>query len=141
MRIVLLLLAITFVVIGLLPRRYRLALWVLVIAGCTVPWFNMAWHAHWTRVAWIPLVSPPVRLRDIAVNLALYFPLGFFFSRDSDWKRALGGSLVLGVVLSLSAETSQVFSHGRFPSMTDVAMNGAGALGGAVVGWMLWGRR
>jgi len=65
---------------------------------------------------------------DVVFNVLLYVPFGYLFARSR-----LGGSWVVltclagAVVLSCGTELLQVYSHGRFPSATDVAMNIAGA--------------
>jgi glycopeptide antibiotics resistance protein len=115
------------------PARYRLVLWTIVIIGGVVPWFSMTGHAHWPRIGWIPFASPPVRLRDIALNLVLYLPFGWF-SRPGGrtaFRQVLHASM-LACGLALTTEATQVFSHGRFPSMTDVVMNSIGAGLGAM---------
>jgi VanZ family protein len=118
------------VAVLLVPARYRLAIWTTAIAGCVVPWWNLQDHPHLQNVGWIPLVSPPVRPFDMLANLALYVPFGIFASA----RRGRGPGRVAGwaLALSLLTEATQVFSHGRYPSMTDVTMNTAGAWVGAL---------
>lgn len=120
------------------PRRYQLLLWIAVILAAVVPWTGFQPHSHWARVGWWPFLSPPVRLRDLVLNLLLYMPFGVFFVRQfprRGW--AVVGALVAGCCLSLATEATQVYSHGRFPTMTDVVMNSAGALVGGVAARML----
>ena len=116
------------------PTRFRLSLWTVVIIACVVPWFSMTPHPHWPRIGWVPFDSPPVRIRDILLNAALYVPFGLFS------RRPVGRSIAAHVfrlsayacALSVSTEVTQVYSHGRFPSMTDVVMNTIGAGLGAI---------
>ena len=115
-------------------RRGRLfvALWTGVIILVVVPWGSLQNHAHWSKIGWIPFVSPPVRPGDIILNTLLYVPWGYLFARGGTgnsippWKIA-----AYAFVLSVVTEGVQVMSHGRFPSATDVVSNTAGAWLGA----------
>src|SRR4029434_9344090 len=51
-------------------------------------------------------------------NTIGYVPLGFVLSRRGFWR-----SLGVGAALSVFAETTQVFSVGRFPSFVDLTTN------------------
>jgi glycopeptide antibiotics resistance protein len=126
-------LVLAFLGVSFAPPRYRLALWILVIIIGVVPWFSMTSHAHWPRIGWIPFESPPVRLRDMILNVALYVPFGWF-SRCGRLTalRHVTRMAVWAIVLSAATEVTQVYSHGRFPSMTDVVMNTCGACLGAI---------
>jgi glycopeptide antibiotics resistance protein len=102
---------------------------VTIIAALVVPWESFEPHSHWSRVAWVPFSTPPpVTARDLIFNVLLYVPFGYLFAR-----LRVGGSWVVltclsgAVVLSCGTELLQVYSHGRFPSATDVVMNIAGA--------------
>jgi glycopeptide antibiotics resistance protein len=121
-----------------MTRRLLLVLWVCVIVAAVVPWANWQDHAHWPRVGWMPFLSPPLRLRDVVVNTALYVPFGWLYGRVRG--RQPGGRIievaVWALVLSVATEASQVWSHGRFPSATDVTMN---VFGAALGGW--WTRK
>jgi VanZ family protein len=120
--------------LGRVLGRYRLVLWVIVILVCVVPWASYQPHAHWDRVGWWPLLSPPIRVRDLVVNIALYVPLGVFVvSPGADRRRGILWAVVWAGGLSVATETTQVFSHGRFPNATDVVMNMLGAAVGGVL--------
>jgi len=102
-----------------------------LIVFATVPWHDFQNHSHWPRVQWIPFVTPPVRLRDILINIAMYWPLGYLFARqradNGAWLRA--AFFALG--LSLFTEWTQLYSHSRFPSLTDTTCNIIGTIWGA----------
>lgn len=115
----------------LVPARWHLPVWTLVVVAVVVPWTSWVGHAHWGRVEWMPF-TPPLRKRDIVLNVLLYVPLGFCVVRDGRWGRRVVSVLAVGLGLSLMTETTQVFSHGRFPAMTDVVTNTAGAWIGAM---------
>ena len=89
------------------------------------PWGDLQNHGHWQRVGWIPFVSP-YRLRDMVLNTMLCAPLGGFAGRMFRWP--LPSAFLLTLVLSLTGEWAQIYSHTRVPSATDVACNVAGAL-------------
>jgi hypothetical protein len=119
------------------PRRLRAIAWTLAIAAGVVPWTDYQGHPHWAQVGWLPFISPPLRLRDLAVNLVLYLPLGW--NLVAVHRRSVATAVSLGVLLSLATEFTQVYSHRRFAMMTDVVMNGLGTFVGALVAaW--WGR-
>jgi glycopeptide antibiotics resistance protein len=129
-------LGIAWLVISMAPPRLRAALWVVVILIGVIPWRGWQGHEHWSRVTWIPFSTAitPLRPRDLVVNVLLYAPLGFFLARDHLTGRGRW-ALVIGLALALSVGTEvlQVYSHGRFPSATDVVMNVAGSALGAAL--------
>ena len=75
-------------------------------------------------------------LRDIAVNVALYLPLGFVaylvFRRPRRRVTPILLAAVLGCVLSCLVEMAQAFEPDRHTSLVDVATNVLGAVAGAV---------
>lgn len=93
--------------------------------GLVLPWNDWQNHAHWARVQWIPFVTPPVKLLDVIGNVLLYVPYGFFFPPASRrrWPAVTGTALALSCV----TEWTQLYSHARFPSLTDVTCNVIGA--------------
>ena len=108
-----------------------LALWVAVILFVVTPWYGIRDHSHWARVQWIPFVSPPIRIWDILLNVLFYVPFGFMYVRRSSSRR-LWKAVVAAALLSAVTEVSQVYSHGRFPSTTDLICNTVGAYLGAI---------
>jgi glycopeptide antibiotics resistance protein len=82
-------------------------------------------------VAWIPFVSPPIKILDIVVNLLLYAPWGYFGARSMRVRR-VWVVVALAAMLSFVTEWSQLYSHGRFPSATDLTCNILGAFAGAM---------
>jgi glycopeptide antibiotics resistance protein len=112
----------------------RVAGWTAVIVLVVVPWGGAYQpHPHWTRVVWIPFSTPPpLTAWDVVVNLLLYVPFGYLFARVRPaWTWPVVSAAVL---LSVATEFAQVYSHGRFPSITDVILNTAGAIAGLAVG-------
>jgi glycopeptide antibiotics resistance protein len=111
--------------------RWRFVLWTGVIVLLVFPWTSLQNHTHWPRVSWIPFVSPPFRIRDIVVNVLLYVPWGYFGARSIRCARRVWIVSALAALLSLATEASQLYSHGRFPSATDLTCNIFGAFAGA----------
>jgi hypothetical protein len=108
-------------VASVVPPRVRLVVWTIIVVGGVVPWASWVGHSHWYRIEWLPF-STTTRPRDIVLNILFYVPIGHFFVRRRDWAgkvRPLVGAATYALLLSLLTETSQVFSHGRFPAMTD----------------------
>lgn len=117
--------------------RWRLALWTGVIALVVMPWWSFQDHTHWARVRWIPFVSLPFSVGDILRNFLLYLPWGYLYARQPrEARRSVWRAAGYALALSVTTEATQLWSHGRFPSTTDVICNVAGAWGGAV-----WARR
>lgn len=89
---------------------------------------------QWERVTLVPFSSPADKLKDLAVNVVLFVPFGY-------WQgRAGTGSIRVGLAaaaVSISAEVLQLFSTVRFPSASDVLY----AVSGALAGWALRRRR
>jgi glycopeptide antibiotics resistance protein len=119
------------------PRRdwLYLILAALLVAAVVVPWtsFESDTRGHWVKVQWLPFVSRPSpasgvldELRYVAemvANVALYVPLGAAAYRlCGGWR-----TLILAAVLSAVTEYTQLYSHTRIPSTTDLVCNLAGA--------------
>jgi glycopeptide antibiotics resistance protein len=122
-----------FVAVCFAPRRLRLLLWVLVILVCVVPWLSFQDHPHWMRVNWVAF-SQPFRRRDILLNIALYIPVGLFWTRGaSPGLRHVLTCSIAAAVLSVATEATQIYSHSRYPSMTDIVTNTLGATIGALL--------
>jgi len=102
-----------------------------VVIAVTFPW-DLQDHPHWSKVAWLPFLTGIVRPHDLLINAALYLPIGFLLPARSRRGRVASAA---GVALLVSGllELTQVWSHVRFPSATDLAMNVFGSVAGAVV--------
>ena len=109
--------------------RIRLGLlaWTGLIVLAVVPWGNLQNHTHWNVVQWVPFVSPPQRARDWVGNTLMYVPVGYLVMRALSDRRRIWRALAFATLLSFSTEVSQLYSHRRFPSTTDLVCNMAGA--------------
>lgn len=110
-------------------HRYSLHLLPLVVAGIAIA---TSAPIEFRTALWL---RKGFNSFDLMQNLLLYMPLGAALSRRSWW--AIAGAAAL---LSVSAETLQMWSVGRFTSHYDVMSNVLGALIGAW-GWRRYGRR
>jgi glycopeptide antibiotics resistance protein len=116
--------------VWLVPAKYRLVAWLVVILVVVTPWRTHQDHAHWNRVRWVPFISPPVRVGDILGNIMLYVPFGLFYGAGRHGRPALRSGIAQALIVSTSTELTQLFSHSRFPSAQDILMNVAGAAAG-----------
>jgi glycopeptide antibiotics resistance protein len=113
-------------------RYILLGLWLLAVVVAVVPARHLQDHPHWSRVQWVPY-GGPLRFDDIVRNVVLYAPFGFLLAGD---RRAGRFWTVAGCALaiSLTTEVTQLFSHSRVPSASDLVSNTTGALLGFGLG-------
>jgi glycopeptide antibiotics resistance protein len=117
----------------------RWTLWLVslavIVTLTTMPWSYYVGHSQWNRVTWVPF-SDHHELPEILVNVALFFPFGYFFPRalyGPSLKQHWGLPLITAAMLSTGVEIFQVYTHTRFPSTTDICAN----LLGAILGLLL----
>jgi hypothetical protein len=123
-------------------RYVGVLLSMAAVLAADLPWGDFHAHTHWRAVGWIPFVTPPVRAADILQNIALFLPLGFFAGLAArPLPRAIVKSVLLALPVSLLGEWSQLYSHSRFPSATDVSSNLIGAIFGAALACSAWAGR
>lgn len=85
--------------------------------------------------------------REMFNNVLLYLPLGFCLALLIEPRfgriAAFAAGTAAGAFLSLAMEVTQTLIPTRVPSYTDLALNAAGALGGAIIGsaWQALGSR
>lgn len=115
-------------------RRLGLLAWVVAVVLVTFPWFTLQDHPHWMLVRWHPFDGRGQFL-EIALNIAFYVPGGLLLAglASGSRRRRATVAVVVATLLSLATETTQLFSHGRVPSLVDVLANQAGAWLGAIV--------
>ena len=125
--------------IGLVIYASLYPFWPLrVPPGLGLPWlFSLPWPQRFWAF-------------DVQANLIGYVPLGFLgfaAAMRSGWglRAALLAGLLPGPLVSFLMETLQFYVPGRVPSLSDWALNSAGAALGAVLGGALnavgWLRR
>jgi glycopeptide antibiotics resistance protein len=108
-----------------------LAIGLIVVA--VVPWWSFRDHSHWAKVEWIPFTGPVLVARDFFANVALFIPLGIVIARRSVPTRRIFNAAMIAAGISILAELTQVYSHSRFPTATDVVANVVGAAAAAAL--------
>ena len=117
-----------------LTPRACLVLWVGLIMLAVLPWADFQNHTHWWRMQWVPFVTPPIKVLDVLINLLLYMPFGYWFAEQRPTAgRRVWRAVAAAAAISLATEYTQLYSHSRFPSLTDVTNNVVGAFIGAVL--------
>jgi glycopeptide antibiotics resistance protein len=117
-------------------RTRNLLLWTLLIVAVTLPWYGFQLTPRWSAIRVLPphILGRRKAILDIVLNVALYVPFGYWMIRPGKTSAArIGKVIVIAFLLSLFAETSQVFSRNRFPSATDLVTNTIGAGIGALL--------
>ena len=113
----------------------------VIVYGSLFP-FRFEGPAQWRAAAEALLASWPVLTSrgDIASNLLLYTPLGFFGARAAARLSPAAAILLTalaGAALSIAIELLQYRLTWRSTAMSDVYMNCAGCLAGALAGALL----
>jgi len=101
--------------------------WLFGWAVVSFPLTTFTSEPHVDRINWMPFRSRP---RDQVLNLAYYAPLGMLGVGLGFSVKAVTSA---GMLLSASAELTQIFSTDRYPSTTDFLLNSAGTLIGAAL--------
>ena len=73
----------------------------------------------------------PVKASDMIANVLLYVPLGYLERPRRSPRRMVGQALGESFVIAFLTELTQLYSHSRFPSATDIVCDCAGAALGA----------
>ena len=113
---------------------------VLIVYGSLYPWHLHALPPGQNALSILlhswPNDPAPLLVRDVAVNILVYVPLGLvaFATFNSIWP-----SLLLGALLSTFLELSQAFIVARVSSLLDVESNTLGTALGIAAG-LLWTR-
>jgi glycopeptide antibiotics resistance protein len=125
---------------------YRVLLIVIavIVYGSLYPW-----EFHSTQLAasplWVLIHSWPTAIdryliRDIAVNLLIYMPIGVFgflaFRQNMGSTFAVIATVMIGLVLSGSVEMIQLFDDARECSASDVVCNVSGTAIGVGLGYL-----
>ena len=115
-------------------RRLALLTWVLAVVLITFPWTSFQNHPHWMLVRWHPFDGRAQPL-DLVLNIAFYIPGGALLTAlaSGSGRRRVAVALAATTMLSLLTEATQLFSHGRVPSLVDVMANQMGAWLGSMV--------
>lgn len=101
----------------------------LILLATTWPISDYQDHAHWTAVEWIPFTHYQ-RAFDVVANVVLFVPFGWALAWRGE-RRGVGLAALVGLSLSLLVELSQVYTHNRIATVTDLLTNTTGAWLGA----------
>ena len=117
-----------------MPRTFRRLwlLWIPFVWFISFPWIGFTLDPQWERVHLVPLTDPGDKPEDMIANFLLFVPFGYSVARRRTPLRALGRAAGLAAIVSVAAESMQLFSTERYPSATDVAVAIVGSLAGAV---------
>jgi VanZ family protein len=122
-------LALTSVILGIL----------LVTLFPSAPGLASGFDRGWAPLSAADFVANVrhVTLLDVVQNVLLFIPFGFLSASFFANSRAMGigppaWSCLAGICLSGGVEILQAWIPGRYPSLSDMVLNGAGALGGAL---------
>ena len=123
-------------------KRLSFLVVVLIVYGSLYPWQFQAWRSSENPFdvvlrGW-PSHVDRYLLRDLIINLSLYFPLGLTaycaIARRHSRYLALVVALLFGSALSTFMEILQVYVPARVPSLMDIVSNTAGTAAGALAG-------
>jgi glycopeptide antibiotics resistance protein len=102
--------------------------WIPIVWAISFPWVGFSPRPQWSRVHLVPFADPADRPRDIVANVAMFVPFGYSYARRGPFWKAI----LIAAVVSVTAESTQLFSTDRFPSATDVTAGVIGAALGAI---------
>jgi VanZ family protein len=126
--------------------RSLLAHYLAIIYGLAIVYASLQPFATWIAIApgtpfFLFAPFPPRWTRfDALANYLAYLPFGFFVALTPRGKPALarlGTAISIGVALSFSMETAQMFLPPRDASAIDLIFNVAGAATGGLIGGLL----
>ena len=107
--------------------------WGLAVVIISLPWIGFTATPQWERLHLLPFSDPQDTPRDLAANIALFVPFGFWFAAGERSARAFARAALAAAAVSLFAEAPQLFSTLRNPSATDVVSAMTGAAAGAAL--------
>jgi VanZ like family len=124
------------------PTRRRIlklgsAAWLAGWAAFGLPWGGVSLRER-RPINVVPFRSGSYRRSDLVMNFAYYVPLGLIGELTGWPGRA---TVVTAAGLSALTEVIQVFARDRYPSVTDVILNTAGAVAGITLVRIVRGSR
>ena len=123
-------------------KRILLIVIAIIVYGSLYPWDFHSAHLTasppWVLIHSWPTVVNRFVIRDVAVNLLIYMPLGVFafltFRQNLSSAVAAIAAIAIGLVLSSSIEMIQLFDDARECSALDVVCNVTGTGIGVILG-------
>ena len=98
----------------------------------STPWVGFTREPQWHRVHLVPFTDPADKPRDVFANVLLFVPFGYSAAGRRASPSGVVFALGAALLVSVSAEATQLFSTKRYPSATDVAAAVVGSAIGAV---------
>lgn len=117
-------------------RSGLLAAIAAILVATLLPWSNFVGHSHWSQVQWVPFLGHRLDWFDIVANVVLFIPFGYFAAGlpRPPWRaNKIYSVLAAALLLSAAVEFMQIYSHGRYPSASDICCNLLGAALGFVI--------
>jgi glycopeptide antibiotics resistance protein len=107
--------------------------WGVAVVIISLPWIGFTATPQWDRLHLLPFTDPEDKPRDLAANIALFVPFGFWFAAGDRTRPAFARAALTAAAVSLVAEAPQLFSTLRNPSATDVVSAMLGSSGGVAL--------
>ena len=129
------------------PRAKRRWFWMVLLAAYLSVLYVVVGVPDWRYLTWDPTVNlvpfqdvTPENLRGMALNAAMFAPLGFLLPAYFDRYRSFVPTLDVGILTSLTVELIQLFTF-RATDVDDLIMNTLGTILGFLLSKLILGHR
>lgn len=140
-------LALIFIFLFDRPRAKRRWFWMVLLAVYLNTMYVVVGVPDWRYITWDPTVNlvpfqdfTPENLLGMALNVAMFVPLGFLLPAYFDRYRSFVPTLDAGILTSLTVELIQLFTF-RATDVDDLIMNTLGAIVGFLLSKLILGHR
>ena len=129
------------------PRAKRRWFWMVRLTAYLSVLYVVVGVPDWRYLTWDPTVNlvpfqgfTPENLRGMALNAAMFAPLGFLLPAYFDRYRSFVPTLDAGILTSLTVELIQLFTF-RATDVDDLIMNTLGVIVGFLLSKLILGHR
>lgn len=129
------------------PRAKRRWFWMVLLTAYLSVLYVVVGVPDWRYLTWDPTVNlvpfqdfTPENLRGMALNAAMFAPLGFLLPAYFDRYRSFVPTLDAGILTSLTVELIQLFTF-RATDADDLIMNTLGVIVGFLLSKLILGHR
>lgn len=129
------------------PRAKRRWFWMVLLTAYLSVLYVVVGVPDWRYLTWDPTVNlvpfqdfTPENLRGMALNAAMFAPLGFLLPAYFDRYRSFVPTLDAGILTSLTVELIQLFTF-RATDVDDLIMNTLGVIVGFLLSKLILGHR
>ena len=129
------------------PRAKRRWFWMVLLTVYLSVLYVVIGVPDWRYLTWDPTVNlvpfqdfTPENLRGMALNAAMFAPLGFLLPAYFDRYRSFVPTLDAGILTSLTVELIQLFTF-RATDADDLIMNTLGVIVGFLLSKLILGHR